>query len=32
MAGESLIKERAAARFNDKKGSTDIVADEPLLL
>lgn len=32
MAGESLIKERAAARFNDLVGSTDVVAGEPLLL
>ena len=32
VAGESLIKERAAARFNDLVGSTDVVAGEPLLL
>nr|ABW22423.1 mitochondrial S1 ribosomal protein [Medicago sativa] len=32
VAGEPLIKERAAARFNDMAGSTDVVADEPLLL
>ena len=32
VAGESLIKERAAARFNDLVGSTDLVAGEPLLL
>ncbi|CAH1438316.1 unnamed protein product [Lactuca virosa] len=32
VAGESLIKERAAARFNDLVGSTDAVAGEPLLL
>ena len=30
VAGESLIKERAAARFNDLVGSTDVVAGEPL--
>ncbi|CAI9279252.1 unnamed protein product [Lactuca saligna] len=32
VAGESLIKERATARFNDLVGSTDAVAGEPLLL
>lgn len=32
VAGESLIKERAAARFNDFVGSLDVVAGEPLLL
>jgi hypothetical protein len=32
VAGEPLIKERAAAKFNDLAGSTDVVADEPLLL
>jgi hypothetical protein len=32
VAGESLIKERAAARFNDLVGSTDVVAGEPLLI
>nr|AUD38224.1 ribosomal protein S1 [Kohautia caespitosa] len=32
VAGESLIKERAAARFNDLVGSLDLVAGEPLLL
>lgn len=32
VTGESLIKERAAARFNDLVGSTDVVAGEPLLL
>lgn len=32
VAGESLIKERAAARFNDLVGSADIVAGEPRLL
>ncbi|CAN4106766.1 unnamed protein product [Withania somnifera] len=32
VAGESQIKERAAARFNDLVGSTDVVAGEPLLL
>ncbi|KAJ4978134.1 hypothetical protein NE237_008914 [Protea cynaroides] len=32
VAGESLIKERAAARFNDLVGSIDVVAGEPLLL
>ena len=32
VAGESLIKERAAAGFNDLVGSTDVVAGEPLLL
>lgn len=32
VAGESLINERAAARFNDLVGSTDVVAGEPLLL
>jgi len=31
VAGESRIKERAAARFNDLVGSTDVVAGEPLL-
>lgn len=30
--GESLIKERAATRFNDLAGSTDVVAGEPLIL
>jgi hypothetical protein len=28
VAGEPLIKERTAARFNDLAGSTDVVADE----
>nr|USM75419.1 ribosomal protein S1 [Pterospora andromedea] len=32
VAGESKIKERAAARLNDLVGSTDVVAGEPLLL
>nr|QKO27477.1 ribosomal protein S1 [Freycinetia banksii] len=32
VAGESLIKERAAARFNDFVGSLDVVAGEPCLL
>jgi ribosomal protein S1 len=32
VAGESLIKERAAARFNDFVGSLDVAAGEPLLL
>ena len=33
VAGESLIKERAAARLNDYLvGSTDVVAGEPLFL
>ena len=32
MAGESLIKERAAARFNDFVGSLDVAAGEPPLL
>nr|UZG65905.1 ribosomal protein S1 [Clematis acerifolia]UZG65906.1 ribosomal protein S1 [Clematis acerifolia]UZG65927.1 ribosomal protein S1 [Clematis acerifolia] len=32
VAGESLIKERAAARLNSLVGSTDVVAGEPLLL
>ena len=32
VAGESLIKERAAARFKNLVGSTDVVAGEPLLL
>nr|WKK50028.1 ribosomal protein S1 [Melastoma dodecandrum] len=32
VAGESLIKERAAARFNDLVGSLDGLAGEPLLL
>jgi hypothetical protein len=32
VAGESLIKERAAARVKDLVGSTDVVAGEPLLL
>ena len=32
MAGESLIKERAAAGFNDFVGSLDVAAGEPLLL
>ena len=32
VAGESLIKERAAARFNDLVGSTDGVAGEPHLI
>ncbi|KAI5676771.1 hypothetical protein M9H77_07721 [Catharanthus roseus] len=32
VAGESLIKERAVARFNDLVVSTDVVAGEPLLL
>ena len=32
VAGESLIKERAAARFKKLVGSTDVVAGEPLLL
>ena len=31
VAGESLIKERAAARFNDFVGSQDVAAGEPLL-
>ncbi|KAI5015583.1 hypothetical protein ZWY2020_056973 [Hordeum vulgare] len=31
VAGESLIKERAAARFNDFVGSLDVAAGEPLL-
>ncbi|KAG5580545.1 hypothetical protein H5410_051172 [Solanum commersonii] len=32
VAGESLIKERAAARFHDLVGSTDVVAGESKLL
>ena len=32
VAGESLIKERAAAGFNDFVGSLDVAAGEPLLL
>nr|QKO27493.1 ribosomal protein S1 [Burmannia itoana] len=32
VAGESLIKERAAARFNDLVGSMDVVAGEQLIL
>nr|WHL30949.1 ribosomal protein S1 [Platanthera grandiflora] len=32
VAGESLRKERAAARFPDFGGSLDVVAGEPLLL
>nr|QKO27494.1 ribosomal protein S1 [Campylosiphon congestus] len=32
VAGESLIKERAAARFNDLVGSLDVVAGEQLIL
>src|SRR3990172_2808436 len=32
LAGESLIKERAATWFKDLVGSTDVVAGEPLLL
>ncbi|KAL4179626.1 hypothetical protein AMTRI_Chr13g121010 [Amborella trichopoda] len=32
VVGESLIKERAATRFEKKVGSTDVVAGEPLLL
>nr|AKM22494.1 ribosomal protein S1 [Geranium brycei] len=32
MSGESMIKELAAASFNDLEGSTDVVAGEPLLL
>ncbi|CAN4090038.1 unnamed protein product [Withania somnifera] len=32
VAGESVIKQRAAARFNDLVRSTEVVAGEPLLL
>ena len=32
LAGESLIKERAATWFKDLVGSTDVVAGEPLIL
>ncbi|KAL3536420.1 hypothetical protein ACH5RR_004881 [Cinchona calisaya] len=32
VAGDSVMKERAAAKFNDLVGSTDVVAGEPLLL
>ncbi|KAM2779427.1 hypothetical protein COP1_014700 [Malus domestica] len=32
VAGESLIKERTTARFNDLVGFIDVVAGEPLLL
>lgn len=32
VSGESMIKERAAARFNDLVGSTDVAAGELLLL
>nr|QKO27486.1 ribosomal protein S1 [Apteria aphylla] len=32
VAGESLIKERAAARFNDLVGSQNVVAGEQLIL
>ncbi|MCI00235.1 ribosomal protein S1, partial [Trifolium medium] len=32
VAGESLIRETAASKFNDLVGSTDVVAGEPHLL
>jgi hypothetical protein len=32
VAGESVIKEKAASKFNDMVGSTDVVAGEPHLL
>ncbi|KDP34200.1 hypothetical protein JCGZ_07771 [Jatropha curcas] len=32
VAGDQKIKDRAASRFNDLVGTTDVVAGEPLLL